>query len=324
MERGHLRFMQGAADADELRDVAQRAIESFDEDVDLADAWQHMALAELRSRNRAAQFEALKRAQTHAVASGDVRRQIAAWNEVGGAMVFGSTPLPVLERFLDDELAWAREHHLPAVEADALLAGPYVHARLGDFELAREMLERSKAICRDLGLVYGLCEAGMAGAELEVQAGDLAAAERELREAIGIAAGMDAAHYVALNQVRLARLLNNQDRSEEAGALLRDAAALYAETPSWKSNRARVLAARGELDEAVALAHEAASQEAGNDDITAVAQTLADISEVLLAAGDRAAAEIALSDAITLHEQKGNIVWARQYRERLASLGEAT
>jgi len=120
--------------------------------------------------------------------------------------------------------------------------------------------------------------------------------------------------------VRLARVLNNQDRTEEAAALLRDAAALYADTPSWKSNRARVLAARGDLDEAVALAREAAAQEAGNDDITAVAQTLADVSEVLLVAGDQVAAEIALSDAIILHEEKGNIVWARQYRRRLASV----
>jgi hypothetical protein len=39
---------------------------------------------------------------------------------------------------------------------------------------------------------------------------------------------------------------------------------------------------------------EAAAQEAGNDDITAVAQTLVDASEVLVAEGDRAGAEAAL------------------------------
>jgi hypothetical protein len=44
-----------------------------------------------------------------------------------------------------------------------------------------------------------------------------------------------------------------------------------------------VLAARGELDDAVALAREAAEQEAGNADITSVAQTLVDVSEVLVA-----------------------------------------
>jgi class 3 adenylate cyclase/tetratricopeptide (TPR) repeat protein len=321
IERNHLTFMQGTADADELREVAQRAIDTFADEVDLADAWQQMALAELLARNRAGQLAAMKRAQKHAIASGDIRRQIAAWNELGGAMVFGRTPLSELEGFLDAELAWARDHDVAAVEADALLAGPYVHARRGDFELAREMLERSKAICRDLGIVYGLCEAGMAGSEMEVLAGDLAAAERELREVIDIAASIEAAHYVALYQVRLARVLNDQGRHEEADALLDEAAGLYAGAPWWKSNRARVLAARGELDEAVALAHAAAALEAGSDDITAVAQTLVDISDVLIVAGDRAAAEAALTEAIALNEEKGNIVSAQQCRERLARLG---
>ena len=320
MERGHLRYMQGTAGADELREVAQRAIATFDDDADLADAWQHMGLAELRTRNRTAQLEAIRRAQKYATASGDIRRQIAAWNELGGAMLFGRTPLSELEGFLDAELAWAREQGLPAVEADALLAGPYVHARLGDFELGREMLERSKAICRDLGIAYGLCEAGMAGSEMEVLAGDLSAAERELREVIDIATGMRAAHYVALYQVRLARVMNDQGRHEEAGALLDEAATLNAGTPWWKSNRARVLAARGELDEAVALAREAAAQEAGNPDITAVAQTLVDVSAVLTTAGDRTGAEAALTEAIALNEEKGNIVPAQRCRELLGRL----
>jgi tetratricopeptide (TPR) repeat protein len=156
---------------------------------------------------------------------------------------------------------------------------------------------------------------------MEVLAGDLAAAERELREVIDIAASMEAAHYVALYQVRLARVLNDQGRHEDAGVLLDEAAGLYAGTPRWKSNRARVLAARGELDEAVALAHEAAALEAGSDDITAVAQTLVDASEVLIVAGDRAAAEAALTEAIALNEEKENIVSAQQCRERLARLG---
>ena len=321
IEHGHLMYMLGTADPDELREVAQRAIDTFDDDVDLTDAWQHMALAALRARDRTAQLEAMQHAQKYAISSGDIRRQIAVWNELGGAMLYGRTPLSEVKDFLDAELAWAREHGLPAVEADALLGGPYIHARMGDFELGREMLERSKGICRDLGIAYGLCEAGMAGSEMEVLAGDLAAAERELRDVIDIAAAMEAAHYVALYRVRLARVLNDQGRHEEAGALLDEAAMrYYTGTPWWKSNRARVLAARGELDEAVALAHEAAAQEAGNADITAVAQTLVDVSEVLVAADDRAGAEAALSEAIALNEEKGNIVAAEQCRERLASL----
>jgi tetratricopeptide (TPR) repeat protein len=155
---------------------------------------------------------------------------------------------------------------------------------------------------------------------METLAGDPAAAERELREAMDLAAGMGAAQYVALYRVRLSRVLNEQGRHDEAAALLDGAADLYAGLPWWKSNRARVLASRGELEEAVALAAEAAAQEAGSDDITAVAQTLLDVSEVLSAAADRPGAEAALTAAIALNEEKGNVVAAERCRERLARL----
>ena len=315
--RGHLSHMLGTASGDELRALADRAIATFDDDADLADAWELMGTGYLRARNREAQLQALHHARDHAHASGDLRRQIDAWNQIGGAMVFGRTPLLEVRVFCEEQLVWARERNLPAVEADALLVGPYVDARLGDIELAREKLARSKEICRDLGIAYGLAEAGMAGAELELTAGDLPAAERELREAIDIAVGMGAAHYVAMYKVRLARILNEQGRHEEAGELLDEAADLYGHTAPWKSNRARVLAAKRALDEAVALAREAAELEEANDDLNAVALTLVDVSEVLRAAGDQAGAEAALMKAIALNEEKGSVVPAQQCRERL-------
>jgi class 3 adenylate cyclase/tetratricopeptide (TPR) repeat protein len=321
VERCHLVYMQGTATAEDLREVAQRAIETFRSDADLADAWQLMGIAELRERKRTAQLEALKRAQEHAIASGDIRRQIDAWNQVGGSMLFGRTPLAEVMEFGDAEIAWAREQGLPAVEADALLLGPYGDARVGDFDRAREKLERSKALCRELGIAYGLAEAHMAGAEMEVLAGDLPAAERELRDAITVAEGMDSAHYVALYQVRLARVLNDQGRHEDASAELDGAAELYADSVPWKVSRARVLAGRGQLEEAVALTREAAEMDVDRDDLTGWALTLVDVSEVLRAAGDRAGAEAALREAIALNDEKGNVVEAQRCRERLAAVG---
>jgi len=318
VERGHLAHMLGTMSGAEMRAVAERAVAVFETNEDLSDAWQLMSTGLLRDRDRVGQLDALLRARDYAIASGDILRQVSSWNEVGGCMLFGPTPLAEIAGFLEDELAWAREHDLPALEADALLAGPYIDARLGDFVTARVKLERSKAICRDLGIAYGLCEAGMAGGELEVLAGDLRAAERELREVIDLAATMKAAHYVAVYQVRLARVLHEQGRHEEAGELLDDARPLQADVPWWKSGMARVLAARGELDQAVALAREAAEQESGDQDPTSLALTLVDLSEVLRAAGDRDGAEAALREAIALNERKGNVVAAQQCRARVA------
>src|SRR5919204_487849 len=68
-------------------------------------------------------------------------------------MIFERTHLCEVLPFAEEELAWAQEHGLAAVEADALLAGGrYIYARHGDFAKARDYLERSKAICRELAL----------------------------------------------------------------------------------------------------------------------------------------------------------------------------
>ena len=88
------------------------------------------------------QLEALVRAREHAIAAGGIRRQI---------------------------------------EADALLMGPYVDARLGDFDLGREKLEPSKEICRELGIAYGLAEAHMARAMCHAPLGRSQTARRSPR-----------------------------------------------------------------------------------------------------------------------------------------------
>jgi class 3 adenylate cyclase/tetratricopeptide (TPR) repeat protein len=321
IERAHVAFMRDPPNPAPLREIARRAIavfEAINSDVDLADAWQLMGLAELAARDRGAQLTALQQAQRHARASGDTRRQVEAWNEVGGAMIFGRTPVDEVLAFLDEELAWAREHGLAAVEADALLGGPYLDSRLGRFDEARDRLERSKAICRELGSAYALAEAHSAGAEMEVLAGDAEAAERELRDAIDVATKMGASRYGALYRTKLAHVLVTQGRDEEAVAELEQASDIYGD-PTWKATRARVLARRGETEEAVTLAREAIASMADSDNITAHAERLVDLAEVLSAHGNLADAAAALTEAVGLHEEKGNALPAERCRELLAS-----
>jgi len=324
VEQARLRFMRTQPEPDYLRATANRAIAVFErigDQIDLADAWQLMGVAELAARDRGAQLAALQTARKFAIASGDVRREIEAWNEVGGSMIFGRTPLSEALEFVEEELAWARERGLAAVEADALLAGPYIHARLGDFGKARDYLERSKAICRELGIAYGLAEAHMAGGQLEMLADDPAAAEHELREAIRLAIEMGAARYVALYRVRIAHALIAQGRYEDAAPELEQATDLYGGTVSWRMARARVLAARGETEAAVHLASEAAQEIEGDDDLTTNAETLIDLAEVRRAASDGPGAANALADALALHQEKGNVVAAERCRKRLIDIG---
>ena len=321
VERAHIAFMRSPPDANALREIAQRAITVFDaigSDADLADAWQLMGVAELAAHKHGAQLTALQKGREHAIASGDTRRQIEAWNEVGGAMLFGRTPVQEVLAFLDEELAWAEVRGLLAVEADALLGGPYLYPRLGEFDEARDRLERSKSICRELGIAYGLAEAHSAGAEMEILAGQMDAAECELRDAIRIATEMGASRYVALYRTKLAHVLIAQGREEDATAEL-DQIPDSNDTPASKTARARVLARRGQMREAVMLGREALAAIADSDNITAHAGILVDFAELLGAHGDRAGAADALAKAVALHEEKGNLVPAERCRQRLAA-----
>ena len=223
--------------------------------------------------------------------------------------------------FIDEELAWARERGLPAVEADALLGGPYVYARLGRFDEARERLERSKAICRELGIAYGLAEAHMAGAEMEMLAGDAEAAERELRDAISVATEMGASRYVALYRTRIAHVLVAHGRDD--GRASPSSSSHGASTGTRRSGRRPTRGcspSAAETEEAVAVAREAADFMAGNDDITAHAEILVDLAEVLRAHGDLAGAAAALAEALALHEEKGNVVAAEHCRRLMADV----
>ena len=322
IELAKVNFMQELSSPDRLREVARRAIDYFgatDDHAHLADAWQLMGVAELAAQDRGAQLRALLEARRYAIESGDLRRQIEAWNEVGGSMLFGRTPVTEVLAFLDEELAWGREHGLPAIEADALLGGPYLDSRLGRFDEARDKLERSKAICRELGIAYGLAEAHIAGSEMEHLAGDLAAAEREIREAIRVALEMGASRYLAIYRIHLTRVLLDRGREVEAAAELEQAREHGGYAPLWKSNHARSLAREGRLEEALDEAREAAAAMDGSDNITAQAEVLVHLAEVLRASGDQKGASEALELAISLHEEKGNVVNAEQCRQLLAN-----
>ena len=80
-----------------------------------------------------------------------------------------------------------------------------------------------------------------------------------------------------------------------------------------------MLARRGETEEAVALAREAVASMADSDNITAHAEILVDLAEVLRAHGDLAGAADALAEAVALHEEKGNVLPAERCRELLAA-----
>ncbi len=157
---------------------------------------------------------------------------------------------------------------------------------------------------------------------MEMLAGQMDAAERELRDAISVATEMGASRYVALYRTKLAHVLVAQGRDEDAIAELDQVPDRY-DDPAWRTARARVLARRGQTREALLLGREALAAMADSDNITAHADILADFAELLSADGDLAGAADALAKAVALHEEKGNVLPAERCRQRLAAIATA-
>jgi len=172
--------------------------------------------------------------------------------------------------------------------------------------------------------MYNVAEACLAGAQLELVAGDAVAAERELRQALDIHLQSGARRYSAIVRALLARAVHQQGREAEAQELLDQAEAEG--TPEnitfqrlWRTARAQLLAVRGETMEAARLAREAVDIVAATDRINAHADALVDLVDILRADLDDAGSAAALEQALELYEEKGNVLGADRVRAALAS-----
>jgi tetratricopeptide (TPR) repeat protein len=88
----------------------------------------------------------------------------------------------------------------------------------------------------------------------------------------------------------------------------------------WRAERAKILAQRGEFAAGEELVRKAAAFAATSDFITAQADAMLDLGEVLHLAGRREEAAAAIGDAIELYDRKGNVLASGQARDLLENL----
>ena len=86
-------------------------------------------------------------------------------------------------------------------------------------------------------------------------------------------------------------------------------------------SRAKILARRGELEPAEALAREAVRIGEPSDLLVTRAEALCDLAEVLALGGRREDALAALADGSELFERKGNLTALARARTRARELG---
>jgi tetratricopeptide (TPR) repeat protein len=257
------------------------------------------------------------RSAGHAHNAGERAQEVESTKGLLMAMLLGPTPVAeALERI--EELTPVAERN-PRLRVHVLRIRAHLEAMQANFAAARDLIAGAKEVATELGLELTLAFiAGQAG-PIEMLAGDAPAAERELRPACEALLRME--HWGTLSSFipRLVDALLTQGRDDDATKLTglieprvaRDD--LDGQIGCWRV-RAKLLARRGETQEAESLASQAAVAAESTDYLDLRGQTQADLAEVLRLADRSKESDVAFEKAIVLFEQKGNIAAAGNLR----------
>src|SRR3954453_18485624 len=314
--RALVRASWGAGSGDAIVREAERAIAVFEparDDAGLATAYRMLAWAHGTEGRYGDAAEAARRAIEHADAAGDTRQNLRASTLYALSALHGPTPVSEATercRQIVEDVAGDRR-----AEGLVTIVLGWLEAMRGDFKTARELSGRGRAILDDLGT--NVLAASTVSSEIELLAGDPAAAERDLRPDFEALTGLGGRHLRSTVAGDLAQAVYAQGRHDEALYLAVIAEELAAEDDVisqvfWRSVRAKVLARRGGAEEALTLAEQAVDLIRGTDSPVTLARTLVDLAEVQSLADRFKHAHNALTEAAALLERKENVVGAQR------------
>ncbi len=314
---GHLRVAfqtDSGLRVEETLPVVEHAIAAFEaagDDRELARALYVRAWISWLGCRAAEAEQALERAIVHARRAGDDRAEASAIHLLVGVALFG--PMPVDEGRRRCEEILATHASKLRVNASALRALAGLAAQQARFDDADEFMARDRAITDELGTRLTAAAAAELYGWVLMLADDLPAAEAEARRGFDSLLEMgdrSSASTLAAVLAQILYALGRLDEVLELTALGRDESSpddLHTQI-QWRGPRAKVLARRGELEEAERLAREGVELAGPTDFLNVRATALLDLAEVLLAGGRAEEAAAAVAAAAALFEQKGNVV----------------
>jgi class 3 adenylate cyclase/tetratricopeptide (TPR) repeat protein len=245
--------------------------------------------------------------------------RLGASGAVGYAtsVLLGATPVvEALERCQDlvEEVRGDRK-------AEAVILGSLaqLHAMEGRFELARSLYTQSQQLLADLGPSITGASTAFEASRVEMLAGDPSAAEEFLRrdylqlEAVGERYFRSSIAAFLAHALWASAKYEDADTYAQIAEDLSDADDVWSQV-AWRTVRAKLLARDGRSDEAIALATGAVHLAAGTSNIDQHADALVDLDEVLRLAGHDNEAGPPLREALSLYEQKGDLVLADRLR----------
>ena len=306
-------FTQATTSHEQVRSELADPVSVFEELGDEAGLARALGLAgQLRfwAGEAASAIEDLERAAQHAHNAGDRLQEIQSLGYVLIASVNGPTPVEsALQRAeqMRGQVEGDRRLQVTILRCQARL-----EAMRGSFDDARQLIAEATSLAHELGLEVSAAGVQFEAGRIELAAGQPAAAERSLRPAVESLERMgNHGHFVTIAPV-LVDALFAQGRGEEAAALIERVAewAIADDIDpqiGWRRVKAKLLAQRGELENAERLAREAVELAGRTDFVVDHGRALEDLAEVLRLAGRPQEAPTELDHAIRLYEQKGDL-----------------
>ncbi len=302
---------------------AVRELEQIGDHQDLAAAWNLVAFGENLRGTWTGMVTALERVAEHARLAGNRRRESEVLFFVGPATFWGPTPvsigLPRAEAIAESAgtLKWGKAW------ASRAVVGFY--GMQGRFEEGRELAARANSILEELGRPIELYTLAFWSAPLELLAGDPVAAEREAAWACDGLEACGEKGFLSTMATLLAEALYAQGRLDEAEAAVQRSREVatsddFNAQAAWRASQAKILARRGELEEAERLAREAIEIIDRSDELSHQGDFRVGLAEVLQVAGRTDESIPVLEEALGRYEQKENRVSADATRALLVEL----
>ena len=316
-------------DPSTVDDEITSTIDVFEREGDesgLAMAWRLVAWSAGAACRFGDAADASQRAVEHAQRAGDVRQERRAATAYAAAASLGPT--------LVDEAIDRCEAGLEQTAGDrqsegnllAVLAGLY--GMQGEFDYARELVERGRAVFVELGLELETARVAMEASSVERLAGELDAAARELRGAYDALDAIGETYLRSTVAGFLAQTLFECGAVDEATLFCERSRDLTTEADVatqalWRYVRGRLLAHAGDAEEAEAVAREALRLLESTEAIVYKLEAQIALGEALVASRRMDEAREAFEVARELAEQKGGVVILSGVLRRIEDLDAA-
>jgi ATP/maltotriose-dependent transcriptional regulator MalT len=262
--------------------------------------------------------EAAEQAIHHAEQAGDEGMATRFVGMLAVSVLYGPTPVDEAITYCEGVLSRAAEDRKSVAITEAVLA--HLEAMRGNFEVARVRYRRSRALLEEFGWRFSAALTSQDSAPVEMLAGDLQEAERELRKDYQTLEQMGEHNYISTTAAMLADVLYLQGRyrdSAELVAVCRDLASPddVASQFLWRCVQAKLLARDRQHEQSDSMIAEAIALIGRSDCVDWQGDGFMDLAETYRLRGRTGDALEALAQASARFAAKGNIISARRADE---------